>query len=79
MPSEAAAVLMVGLGAWNLRLQEELVGQQQLVSVFANADARELAPSIAANDVRGRAFLDRTTDRILVTVSRLPELPADRA
>jgi anti-sigma-K factor RskA len=76
-PLAAAAALVLGLGAWNLRLQQELAAQQQLVRLFTNADARELAPSVAAGGARGRAFLDRSTDQILVAVSQLPEPSAD--
>jgi hypothetical protein len=69
---------VLGFGAWNLQLQQELARQQQIARVLTEADARELAPSIAAGDVRGTAFLDRSTDQILLRVSRLPELPAER-
>lgn len=77
-PLAAAAVLVLGLGAWNLRLQEELAGQQRLVRLVAQADTRELAPTITSGDARGRAYLDRSSDQVLVAVSRLPELPTDR-
>ena len=76
-PLAAAAVLVVGLGAWNTRLQQELAHQQQIVRVLTEADSRELAPSTAVRDAQGTAFLDRSTNQILVRVSSLPSLPTD--
>jgi anti-sigma-K factor RskA len=79
VPLAAAAVIVLGFGTWNLRLQQELAGQREIVRVFSQADARELSPSSVSGDARGRAFLDRSTDQILVSVSGLAELPADQA
>jgi len=77
-PLSAAALLVLGFGAWNVRLQQELAHQQQFVRVLTQSDTRELTPSVASGDAQGKAFLDRSTDRILLSLSRLPELPADR-
>ena len=76
-PLAAAAVLVLGLGAWNARLQQELAHQQQVVRVLAEADSRELAPSTAVRDAQGTAFLDQSTNEVLVRVGSLPNLPTD--
>ena len=78
VPLAAAAVLVLGVGAWNLQLQQELANHQQLARLVAQADTRELAPTITSGDARGRAYLDPSTDQVVVAVSRLPELPADQ-
>lgn len=74
----AAAVLVIGLGAWSLHLQQELVYQQQVANIAIRADARDLSPSLAAGDALGRAFVDRPTNQVLISVSRFPEPSAGR-
>jgi anti-sigma-K factor RskA len=74
----AAALLALGLGIWNLSLNQALTGQQQLVRLVAQGDARELSTTTASGDVHGRAFVEPSTNQVLVAVSRLPELAANR-
>ena len=74
-----AAVLILGLGGWTVRLQTQLAMQRQIEGLLAQAEQRPLAAADPASGARGRAYLDPATDQLLVVVSRLPRLPADRA
>jgi anti-sigma-K factor RskA len=74
----AAAVLVIALGGWSLHLQQELVYQQQVANVAIRADARDLSPSLVAGDALGRAFVDPSTNQVLISVNQFPELSAGR-
>ena len=74
-----AALLILGLGGWAVRLQTQLATQRQIEGLLAQAEQRPLTAADPASGARGRAYLDPTTDQMLVAVSRLPQLPADRA
>lgn len=79
LPLAAAALLLIGLGSWNIRLQTELTHQRSEAALLAHAETRDLTAGPAGGEIaHGRAYLDLRTDRVLVAVSRLPELPADR-
>jgi hypothetical protein len=74
----AAAILVIGLAAWNLNLQQELGYQQQLANIAFRADSRDLSPSLAAGGAFGRAFVDHSNNKVLINVNEFPELSAGR-
>ena len=75
----AAAVLVLVFGGWNLQLRHELSSQDQLVRLVAMGEPRELSTNTLSADVHGRAYVDRSTDAVALTVSRLPQLAGNRA
>ena len=74
-----AAVLVLGLGGSALQLQTALARQRQIEGLLAQAEARPLAAADPVSGAHGRAYIDPATDQMLVVVSRLPQVPADRA
>ena len=74
-----AAVLVLALGGWAVQLQTELAKQRQIEGLLARAEQRPLAAADAVSGARGRAYIDAASDQMLVVVSSLPQLPADRA
>ena len=72
------AVLGLALGGWIVQLQAELAKQREIDALVAHAQGLPLAPA-GDNDARGRAYVDVASDQMLVVVSRLPQLPPDRA
>lgn len=77
-PIAAAAMLMLGLGGWNVRLQGEVARQQQISALLAQAETRELVADAAGGGGHGRAYVDPATGQVLIAVSRLPGLPTGR-
>jgi signal transduction histidine kinase len=73
-----AAVLVLGLGGAAVRLQTQLAMQRRIEGLLAQAEQRPLAAADPVSGASGRAYVDPTTDQMLVVVSRLPQLPADR-
>lgn len=78
LPLAAALALLAGVGTWNLRLQADLAQQAQVNALLARADVRPLVPSPPAGNARGRVYLDPTSGQVLLAVSGMPVLPADR-
>jgi anti-sigma-K factor RskA len=74
----AAAVLVLAFGGWNLQLRQELSSQDQLVRLVAMGEPRELSTNTLSADVHGRAYVDRSTNQVALTVSRLPQLAGNR-
>jgi anti-sigma-K factor RskA len=73
----AAVVLTLGSGGLFVRLQTEAATRRQIEEVLAHAEARPLQPADSASG-GGRAYLDPAHDQVLVVVSQLPVLPANR-
>lgn len=79
LPVAAAIVLLVGVGTWNLQLQAQVAHQQRIDALIANAEAYSLTPAPGSQMVRGKVFVDPSSDQVLLAVDDLPALPADQA